>query len=247
MSRPLVSVIIPTTRPDQLEAALDSVEGQEPQGPLECVVAPDGISVPTLKPRPFPVRVAPSPRPTGPAAARNRAARAAQGLLLAFLDDDDRWCPQHLAQVLPGLDQTPAIAFTDAWVRHIDEGWAARLQVPFSPRLLRWTNPVILSTVAVPRSLFWRLGGFDASFRRYEDWDWLLRAQQAGVLFLAHPDPTVVYRFSSRSTSADSAGMRRDLDRLVARHHLGPLPVTNFARMAQEGLPSPPDHPPTKV
>jgi glycosyltransferase involved in cell wall biosynthesis len=243
VARPLVSVIIPTTRPDQLEAALDSVERQEPQGPLECVVAPDGIPVPALKPRPFPVRFAPSPHPTGPGAARNRAALQAQGLILAFLDDDDRWCPNHLARVVPAILDTPGIAFTDAWIQHVDEGWTARLQVPFTPGLLRRTNPVILSTVAVPRSLFWRVGGFDGSFGRYEDWDWLLRAEQAGVRLLFLADPTVLYRFSSGSTSADADAMRRDLDRLIARHGLGPLPVTNFARMAQEGPPPIPHHP----
>lgn len=74
-----VSVIIPTIRPDSLEAALASVHAQT-EPPREVIVIEDTER-------------------EGAAVARNRGAGRAKGAFYAFLDDDDRWDPRFLERV----------------------------------------------------------------------------------------------------------------------------------------------------
>lgn len=53
----------------------------------------------------------------GPARARNVALAAARGRVLAFLDADDAWEPDHLATMVPALDASPGrFAYANATV-----------------------------------------------------------------------------------------------------------------------------------
>ena len=235
----MVSVIIPSTRPDHLRAALGSVEAQSWDGPCEVVVFLDGVAgttVPDLT-TPFSLTVSGSAARIGPSAARNRAAAESRGDILAFLDDDDVWLPGHLQQTVPTVLAAGGLVFTDVLVQHLDEGWERALIIPFRPELLRRTNPVVLSSLVMTRAAFSALNGFSEDLPRYEDWDLLLRAAALALPLSRVPGVSVRYRFSSRSSSADLAEMAAMFTRFAERHHLGDLPVTNFARMAKEGLP----------
>jgi len=104
---PTVSVIVVTCdRPRFLADALASVAAQE-RLPLEVRIGDDGggsaaavvESIPLLEVTLLPLGLG------QPGAARNAAATGARGDVLAFLDDDDVWRPDHLS----GLSQ----AFTD--------------------------------------------------------------------------------------------------------------------------------------
>lgn len=93
---------------------------------IELLLVDDGSSDPlTLQlieqvsadPR---VRVFHHPRPQGVSRARNRAIAAAQGSLIAFLDADDLWTPQHLATHIQALHAQPA-AFSASDYALIDD------------------------------------------------------------------------------------------------------------------------------
>lgn len=98
---PLVSVIVPTyRRPELLARAVASVLAQDYQ-PLEVVVVHDGpfLSDPRVTP---PVRFHALSRNhgAGGAAPRNFGLSAAAGELIAYLDDDNEWAPDHLSSIV---------------------------------------------------------------------------------------------------------------------------------------------------
>ena len=224
------SVVIPTARPDLLPRALHSVADQTVL-PGEVLVLHDGGPPLELEAWPFPVRSYGIMPRVGPALARNMLAAAAREERLAFLDDDDEWLPEHLSRL--GTGSADGLSFTDAYLHHEGEGWTRTFAFRFTPPLLRRTNPIILSTVGLSRSAFWRVGGFDPSFARYEAWDLFLRLQEAGVPLRRIAGPDVRYHYSRRSLTADDAAMSESFRAFCARHGLN-LERKSFATMLDD-------------
>ncbi len=107
-SKPLASVIIPTCgRPRFLPEAVASIRAQEGGWEFEVIVVdntPSGalyeyVAGMVAEPGP-PVRYLAEPRP-GATAARHAGARAAQGEILVYVDDDILAAPGWLAALLP--------------------------------------------------------------------------------------------------------------------------------------------------
>lgn len=106
MQAPAISAVITTyQRPESLRDAVKSVLGQSVL-PSELIIidnnpqgsaALDGFDLPPTSP--IPVRVVNEARP-GVSAARNRGFDEARGHYVAFLDDDDEWCGDHLENFL---------------------------------------------------------------------------------------------------------------------------------------------------
>lgn len=111
MTRPLLSVVIPTWNRARL--VFEAVESALSQriGQVEVIVVDDGSTDDTanILTRNFGSRIhllrLPSRR--GVSAARNAGARLASGELLAFLDSDDLWLPGKLDAELRVLEQFP--------------------------------------------------------------------------------------------------------------------------------------------
>ncbi len=246
MSEPAVSfaVIIATCdRPALLADALRSVERQRP-APAEVRIADEGTppavgQLPDLLLPGFTI-VPSSARQ--PAAARNLAARGAHAAVLAFLDDDDRWLPGHLAALSEAFrDPAVELAYTDCVViRERIEAGGERVELErrtiardWDPAMMRHNDYLPPSAWGVRRSLFERLGGFDESFAASEDWDFLLRAAYATVPRRI-PGITVEVRMRDQGGLSQSAGPERQLslDRLAQRHQLPPLEIRTFWEVA---------------
>lgn len=206
-----ISVIIPTRlRPDLLARALRSVFAQT-LPPLEVIVVidgPDPATAALLAAWPDPRLFVLQTSGLGAGAARNLAAGAARGTWLAFLDDDDEWAPEKLAQqrraAAPGrivscrsLAITPAGA--EPWPR-VPYGGGAVDDYLFDRRtLFRGRTHIGTSTLLVPAALFAKTG-FSAD-RQNEDTVLLLRAtKQAGANLVMLPD-TLVTLHKTDSTS----------------------------------------------
>ena len=117
----------------------------------------------------------------GPAAARNRGARAAFGTWLAFLDSDDTWSAEKLALQLEHLRRRPHLhgcQTLELWVRNNRViGQPERLR-PRPGRFLRdsfSTCLIACSAVMIRRDTFLLLGGFDESYQVCEDFELWLR------------------------------------------------------------------------
>ena len=242
---PSITVIVVTRdRPALLADALASVEAQS-VAPLEVRVADDGDVPATdvvegarlLEVTLIPVEV----RRAG--AARNRAAAAARGDVLAFLDDDDRWRREHLQALSEAFtDPDCGIAYRDAEVireRVEPDGRRVDLETrtiarDWDPGVMRHDDFVPPSALAVRRSWFEKLGGFDESFGFSEDWDFLLRA---AALTTPRRVPGVSAEIRMRAVgnaSADFGAERLEcLRRLAARHGLAPIEPKTFWEVAE--------------
>lgn len=109
MSRPLVSVIIPThNRRAFLRQALDSVAEQTLKD-YEVIVVDDGSTeavadhIVDHATKPTVIRQSKQ----GPAAARNRGIERASADIVAFLDSDDLWRPAKLERFIDALESRP--------------------------------------------------------------------------------------------------------------------------------------------
>jgi glycosyltransferase involved in cell wall biosynthesis len=128
------------------------------------------------------VRLLRAPRNEGAPAALNRALEAASGDLIGFNDADDLWEPGRLAAELALLTENRADA---AWgqtrIFFMDEDGGSAASPEWPPR-----HYPALGAMLFRRSVFERLGRFDAGLRHAHDIDFLARAKEAGVSFARH-------------------------------------------------------------
>jgi O-antigen biosynthesis protein len=240
---PTVSVIVVTRdRLQLLRDALASVAAQT-RPPLEIRIADDGdvaLDVAAIAAGGIRTEVVRSTaRHT--AASRNLAARGAQGGVLAFLDDDDRWLADHLAGFEAAFSSGDTqLAYRDVAVvrERIENG--ARLESArrviardWDEALMRTDDFIAPSALAVRREFFESLGGFDESFRFSEDWDFLMRAGRVSRP-LRVPGVSVEVRMrDSGHLSGDRGPERRAcLARLSERHLLPALEPKTFWEVA---------------
>ena len=145
---------------------------------------------------------------TGPSAARNRAMRDASGEFFTFLDSDDTWQPQFLAMQLEIFREFPETDLVTATALNRCgpfDGQPTRAAADGYPLLS--LEEMILDETAVfimtvfRRRVFDAIGGFDEAQWTSEDYDFWLRAAQAGFVFRRNPEPLGAYRIRGESLS----------------------------------------------
>lgn len=264
MSRPpRVSVVVSHyDRQDELPHCLESIARQEYRD-FEVIVVNDcgADSAAIVRPyaRRFPLTYDYRPANAGVAATRNRGVALACGELVAYLDDDDRWRPRHLAALVAALDADPGagLAYGDAEVELVerpDAGGGAgggmeggvggvggevvarlRLAVPFDLEDLKRDDFIVPGGMVHRRSLYDAVGPFDTSLAVSDDWDWLLRAVRV-TRFVRAPEIVVAVRIGRDGSNLSASG---DVRRLAAlrkierRHGTPPLLPKTFWEVAQ--------------
>jgi glycosyltransferase involved in cell wall biosynthesis len=189
-----VSVVIPAHDAEPyLGECLDSVLAQVAVAPLEVLVVDDGSGDRTAGvAEGYPGVTCWRQERKGPAAARNAAIRRARGDLIAFLDADDLWPPDSLAQRVAVLAERPDAALVFGDCLQFDtsgprprtlfaEGgfgapaWGDSGHVPNAyTRLLR-ENFITTGSVVVRRKVVVDVGGFEETLSLVEDLDLWLR------------------------------------------------------------------------
>jgi glycosyltransferase involved in cell wall biosynthesis len=224
---PRVSVIIPAYNAAAFVAeAIDSALAQRYRD-FEVVVVDDGSTDATaeiLARYGAVVTVLRQPN-GGPAAARNRALRAARGALVAPLDADDHWEDSYLSLMVDRLDRAPetAAGVFAGWVTvdrsgsEIPNRRVAR-SAPVDLRELALGNRFQPSAVLVRHAAIVDAGGFDEVLPRgVEDWDLWLRLAARGGEFVAVDRCLCHYRVHGESVSHRPDTMRAGrLDTLEA-------------------------------
>ena len=153
----------------------------------------------------------------GVAAARNRALRAASGELIAFLDQDDEWEPEHLGVLAGRLERDTSLGLVYADSRVVDSlGRAYGLRSDFLDMrsgqvfldLLRG-NFVPIETLLVRRRALDEVGLFDEQLRYLEDWELCLRlAHEHAVGFC--PEALARYRIHGKNLSWKKEAILRE-------------------------------------
>jgi glycosyltransferase involved in cell wall biosynthesis len=182
---PQVSVVIPVFNGEQtIKHALDSVFAQTFSN-MEVIVVDDASSDRTIElaARYYSDRlnIIRSSENRGAGAARNKGSAAARGRWVAFLDADDAWKPAKLERQVGLLERSRRSVAACATGYHLEKGGRKQaISLNLTPEQFR--KDILFgctispgSTLIVERYVFDEIGGFDESFQRLEDWDWLLR------------------------------------------------------------------------
>ncbi|MCF2583442.1 glycosyltransferase family 2 protein, partial [Bacteroides caecigallinarum] len=206
----LVSVIIPTySRPTNLKRAIDSVLNQTYDNIELIVVDDNGLGTENqiktekviheyLSLKNF--HYLKHETNKNGAAARNTGIKNSDGVYIAFLDDDDEFTPNKIAIQVKALEQ-------------LDNTWGGcYCNMLFKGRREKITNnkksgnlleEMLLETARFNSStLLFRkevcidLKGFDESYTRHQDWEFMIRFFRKYKIFLP-PETCIVNRFFS--------------------------------------------------
>jgi glycosyltransferase involved in cell wall biosynthesis/pyruvate-formate lyase-activating enzyme len=216
---PMVSVIVPTRdRPDMLKCALASILAQTYPN-FEIIVINDGGA--DIDPIIAPLNIRNNIRqirhemPKERSAARNAGLRAARGKYIAYLDDDDRYYPDHLRILINFLEINKVkVAYTDACraVEELENGAyivkQRQLQFsnPFDPDRLLVENLFPNLCVVHARSSIDEAGLFDETLDTHEDWDFWIRLSRR---FSFHHIPVITAEYSYRNDKSNTTTARR--------------------------------------
>ncbi|SDF25189.1 Glycosyltransferase involved in cell wall bisynthesis [Thermus arciformis] len=235
----MISILIPTKgRPGFLREALESLRRQTfPR--FEAIVVEDGegegleVVAALGDPRLRGLRN----QGRGQVEARQTGLAEARGEAVLFLDDDDLLLdPAYLHRVWRVLSREEAVVYGEGVLLLGLE------EVPFAPGevgawLLR-ENRLLASGTALPKRTLLALGGLDGGMGDYWDWDLWLRAYRAGLPFRYLRGRGVGVRVHGGNQSYGARGAERAsyLERLCAKHGLGPLLLKDHLALAREGL-----------
>lgn len=227
---PVVSVVIAThNRPELLREALASVQAQDYDGLIETVVVfdqsePDLGLVSDDERRPVRV-VVNTERTPGLAGARNTGILASRGALVAFCDDDDSWRPQKVRLQVAVLEAEPEALTAVSGITVLYEDRSVdRVPVPGDVTLAQLARRRVMeahpSSVMVRReALLGPIGLVDEEIPGSygEDYDWILRAAQAGPIAVV-PRPLVAVRWGQSLFSQRWATILAWLEYALAKH-----------------------------
>lgn len=213
-SSPAVSVVIPAfCREDTIERAILSVTAQTFHD-YEIIVVDDGSTDRTLEVVKAlgvaGLKLIEHGANKGAAAARNTGIDASRGNWIAFLDSDDFWAPDKLAQQMAAVEASgPASRGCVTGFRMINclfprVVYLEFTSVDFRKEILFGCSVSPGSTLLVERTVFRQLGSFDENMVRLEDWDWLLRFTRSyDLVIIREPLATIDGRFLSKAHTPD--------------------------------------------
>ena len=256
MNEPVVTVVIPTRYAHPyLQSALRSVAAQSFTA-FEVIVVDDGSGRGSeirelLRSLDGRFKYIPTPAPSGPGATRNVALRAARTPYVAFLDDDDTWMPDLLADQLAYLERHPELdlVYADA-ILEGSEAVAGRRFTEMAPSrgpvtldsLLSCRCAVLTSSVVAKRDTLMAVGGFTEERNRQEDFDLWVRIAHHGGRLGYQRRVLGTYRVHPQSLSWDRKRMlSRQLDTFASLEAQLALPprsqqllrdLANFVRAA---------------
>ena len=196
VNTPKVSVIIPSYKTAHfISACLDSVFAQTYQD-FEAIIVNDGspdtaelekVLAPYLE-RHSDRIVYLKQENKRAAGARNNAIRNARGEYVAFLDSDDTWMPEHLANQMKLFADDPALGLTysnglvgmPGEEREFMQRCPSHGEATFSSLLVERCQ-IPISTVVARRDAIIKAGMFDETLLRCDDYDMWVRTAFHGA------------------------------------------------------------------
>lgn len=146
----------------------------------------------------------------GQSVARNLGLRQSQGDFICFLDSDNRWLPEKLAQGIQTFEQVPDVHVVYGDIITIDEQGQeitrdnmTRYSGFIAPRLIK-DNFVTMNTAMAKRVCFDNMGGMSGQRRVADDYDLWLRFS-AKFQFLYIQQYMAEYRVMKNQISSDKS------------------------------------------
>jgi glycosyltransferase involved in cell wall biosynthesis len=159
----------------------------------------------------------------GQSASRNFAAAKAAGEFLAFIDADDLWTRDKLAEQLRALQDNPDAAIAYSWVDYINEagdflnpGCHFEFTGCVQENLLMVNFIETVSNGLIRRTAFNDVGGFDEELAAAEGWDLCLRLTQKYPI-VCIPHVQVFCRMTSHTLTSDVLKFERLALKVVDR------------------------------
>lgn len=248
---PKVSVIVPTfNRPERLRTALHSLARQSFQNYEVIVVNDAGLPVEAVVKdlnHDGRITLVNHDRNRGLAASRNTGLRQAKGQYVCYLDDDDRYLPDHLETLLSNLEGSEfKVAYTDAWRvherleggEHVEVGRDLPYSHEFSPTSLLVSNYFPVLCVMHERTCLDDTGLFDESLFAHEDWDlWIRMAMKYPFKHLARTTAEFTWRDDGSSmTSGTRETYARTMDIIYRKYRSYAELVPGLLTLQQNNL-----------
>jgi len=232
LRRPLVSVIIPTfNRAQDLARALESVSNQSFDD-WEVIVVDnhsiDDTDLVVAKYRDDRMRFFKIHNKGVIAVSRNLGLRLARGRYVAFLDSDDWWDAEKLAQSVNALESSADVVYHDAWLvcksnqaifYRRAKTWA--LRDPAAVDLIARGNALVNSTVVVRRDLLVQIGGLceTPEMVAIEDYDIWVRLAEVGARFM-RLSSVLTYYWIGGGNNSNPRQLLTNSEAFVKRHYI---------------------------
>ena len=212
LSFPLVSIIIRTkNRPYLLKEALQSIADQT-YPYIEAVVVNDGgqdveFIIEEFKGKIYSTQYISQPS-KGRSAAANTGLSNSRGEWIGFLDDDDIYLPNGVADLLiAGLKNNLPVYGKTRVYDGDNQKYLYDIGSPFILDKLFLSNYIPLISFLAPKKIIEKVEPFDENFFIFEDWDWLYRLGKICTFNYLEKD-VAVYRIFGQATITGRHGNR---------------------------------------
>lgn len=216
----LVSAIITThNRKGLVKRAINSVFAQT-YSPIELIVvddaSDDGTSEVCQDSRIKYVYI-PKDESRGGNYARNLGIKNAKGKYVAFLDDDDEWLPTKIEkQVELAIEKQCSLVYCLRIYQDVVDGQIIKTRKEFRPKPSGDLHESIFkhyisstSCFLAEKALIEAVGGFDESFRKWQEYDLMIRMAQRTPIYYVDD-----FLCQYRNDLKDSNRISNDFDRI---------------------------------